>query len=228
VDDIISLDDDRLLRVIDTAGLRRQVKLEDPIEYFGWLRSRKILTRADAAVLVTDVAAGITSFEQRIAQEIVESGKACVVAFNKWDLMEGDDEAREQFEKDAARKLRFLSWASELRVSAKTGRGVHRVRPALVDAIDSHRMRIATSQLNRVIADAQDAAPHPRSGGRARRVRYAAQVGTSPPTFALFASGSLEDSYVRYLERVLRESAGLHGTPVRLVVRTKTKSKVKG
>ncbi|MEA2476434.1 MAG: GTPase, partial [Actinomycetota bacterium] len=178
VDDVISLDDGRLLRVIDTAGLRRQVKLEDPIEYFGWLRSRKILTRADAAVLVTDVTAGITSFEQRIAQEIVESGKACVIAFNKWDLIEGDDEGRERFEKDAARKLRFLSWASELRVSAKTGRGVHRLRPALVAAIDSHRSRIATSQLNRVIADAQDAAPHPRSGGRARRVRYAAQVGT--------------------------------------------------
>ncbi|MDQ3877865.1 MAG: ribosome biogenesis GTPase Der [Actinomycetota bacterium] len=227
VDDRLLLEDGRAVRVIDTAGLRRQVKIDDPIEYFGWLRSRRILARADAAVLVTDVDSGITSFEQRIAQEIVEAGKACVVAHNKWDLLEGDEERRERFEADAQHKLRFLSWATVVRISAKTGRGVHRLLPAVVDAVDAHRTRVATSQLNRVIVDAQDATPHPRSGGRARRVRYAAQVGTSPPTFALFASGPLEDSYLRYLERTLRASANLAGTPVRLLVRTKTKSEVK-
>ncbi|MFN2594161.1 MAG: ribosome biogenesis GTPase Der [Actinomycetota bacterium] len=228
VDDILSLQDGRLLRVIDTAGLRREVKIDDPIEYFGWLRSRKILTRADAAVLVTDVATGITSFEQRIAQEIVDAGKACVIAYNKWDLLDKDEETRERFEREAATKLRFMGWATTLRISALTGRGVHRLLPAVTDAIDAHRTRIATSQLNRVIADAQDTTPHPRSGGRARRVRYAAQVATGPPPFALFASGSLSDSYVRYLEHALRNSAPLEGTPIRVLVRTKTKSKVKG
>ncbi len=225
VDEVIALGE-RSFRVIDTAGLRREVKIDDPIEYFGWLRSRRILARADAALLTIDANDGVTSFDQRIAQEIVEAGKACVVAFNKWDLFEGDDERRERFERDALAKLRFMSWATVVRISALTGRGVHRLGPALVAAVEAHRTRITTSHLNRLIADAQDAKPHPRVGGRAVRIRYAAQVATAPPTIALFASAQLEPSYLRYVERGVREAAGLHGTPVRVLARSRPKAKV--
>ena len=226
VDSYLRLDDDRKLRILDTAGMRRQVQIKDPIEYFGWLRSRQTLTRVDLAVLVVDISEGVTGHDQRIAEEIVDTGRACVVVLNKWDLLEGDEVDRARVERDVKDRLRFLPWATVVRTSAKTGRGVDRILPAVENAIASHRLRLPTAEVNRIVRDAQDRRPHPRSRGRAVRILYAVQAATGPPTFVLFASARLEPSYVRYIENQLREVEPFAGSTLQFRVRPKSRGKL--
>ncbi len=226
VDSLVVLDEERAIRIIDTAGMRRQVQIKDPIEYFSFLRSRRTLTRVDGVLLVIDASEGVTSHDQRLAQEIVEAGRACVIVLNKWDLVTDEETDRARFDAAIKRKLRFLPWAPIVRTVAPRGRGVHRLLPSVELAIDSHRRRIPTSVVNRVIADAQEGKPHPRSGGRARRVLYAAQAEVGPPTFVLFTNARLEDSYVRYLEHSIRDVEAFEGTPVSMRIRVKTRREV--
>ena len=209
----------RLLRLVDTAGMRRRVGIEEPLEYFSWLRSSAALKRSDAAVLVVDASQGVTASDQRIAREIADLGRACVIALNKWDLTPGEDLERDRLEAGIAARLRFLSWARDLRTSALTGRGVRGIVPALEQAVGSHRKRLPTSRVNDIIAEAQRRNPHPRTGGRAARVLYAVQAGVAPPEIVLFASGPLEESYLRYLENHLRRAEPFDGSPIRLKVR---------
>ena len=227
VDSVIVVDD-RKLRLVDTAGMRREVQIKDEIEYFGWLRSRRTLSRVDAVVLVVDIAEGVTGSDQRIASDVLESGRACVVVLNKWDLLTGDEVDRARLERDIAERLRFVPWAKVVRTSARTGRGVERVFPAVLEAISSHRRRLPTAEVNRIIRRAQERRPHPRRGGRAVRVLYAVQVHASPPTVALFSSAPLEPSFVRYLEHSLRDVEGFAGSPLRMEVRVKSRREVKG
>ena len=217
---------DRALRIVDTAGMRRQVQIRNEIEYFGLLRSRGTLRRVDAAILVVDIAEGVTGHDQRIADEILESGRACVVVLNKWDLLTGDEADRKRLERDVRERLRFLRWASVVRTSALTGRGVKGVLPAVVEAVESHRRRLPTAEVNRIVQIAQDHRPHPRTGGRARRILYAVQARTGPPTVVLFVTGSLEASYLRYLENRVRLVEAFAGTPIRFEVRLRTRRKV--
>jgi GTPase len=219
VDSWLTLDDGARLRLVDTAGMRREVKVKDPIEYFSLLRSRRTLERVDAAILVVDAAEGVTGPDQRLAQEIVQAGRACVVALNKWDLVTPDPTDRGRLEETIQERLRFLRWATSARVSAKTGRGVDRLVPLARSAIEAHRTRLATAGVNRIIRSAQERRPHPRANGRAVRIMYAVQARSGPPTFLLFARGRLQESYLRYLENRLRAEAELEGTPVRLVPR---------
>jgi GTP-binding protein len=228
VDSFLRLDGNRDLRIVDTAGMRRQVQIKDPIEYFGWLRSRQTLTRVDLALLVVDISEGVTGHDQRIAEEIVDTGRACVVVLNKWDLVAGDEVDRARLERDVKVRLRFLPWASVVRTSAVTGRGIDRILPAVEDAIASHRRRLPTPEVNRIIRDAQDRRPHPRVGGRGVRVLYAVQAAVGPPTFVLFATGRLETSYVRFIENHLREVEPFAGSPLLLRTRTKSRDKVDG
>jgi GTPase len=222
VDSIIELDDGRRVRVIDTAGMRRQVAVKDPLEYFSWLRSRNTLTRADVAVLVVDVAEGVTGLDQRLAEAIVESGRACVIALNKWDLLDDDDD-RAGLERNVTRRLRFLEWATVVRTSALTRRGIERLMPAVIAAAHAHRHRLPTAEVNRILGDAQARRPHPRTAGRSIRVLYGVQARSAPPTFVLFANGRLQRSYVRYLEHALR-GEGFAGSPLRVEVRSRTKA----
>jgi GTP-binding protein len=211
-----------VITIVDTAGMRRQVQLKDPVEYFSWLRSRRTLERVDAAILVVDAAEGVTGHDQRIAEEIVSTGRACVIALNKWDLRKGEEEPdRARWEKRSATQLRFLPWAPQVRVSAKSGRGIDKLLPAVETAIASHRTRLSTGTLNQLIRRAQEERPHPRTGGRATRVLYAVQARVSPPTILLFTSGVMEPSYTRYLERRLRETEPFTGSPIRFEVRLK-------
>ena len=227
IDSYIELHDSRVLRLVDTAGMRRQVQIKDPVEYFSWLRSRGTLERVDAALLVVDADEGVTGHDQRIANEIVDAGRACVVALNKWDLLKGDEEVdRERLERDIATSLRFLPWAVTRRTSAVSRRGVDKLLPAVASAIESHRKRLPTAVVNRVVREAQAARPHPRTGGRSRRVLYAVQARVGPPTILLFTNGRLETSYMRYLENRIREVEPFEGSPVRLEMRLKTRPEV--
>ena len=226
VDSFIAIDSDRALRVVDTAGMRRQVQIRNEIEYFGWLRSRGTLRRVDAAILLVDISEGVTGHDQRIAEEILDAGRACVVVLNKWDLLTGDEADRKRLERDVRDRLRFLRWASVVRTSALTGRGIGAVLPAVAEAVESHRRRLPTAEVNRIVRTAQDHRPHPRTGGRAHRILYAVQARTGPPTVVLFATGSLEASYLRYLENRLRAAEPFPGSPIRLEVRQRARRKL--
>ena len=223
VDSLIAMEDGRVLRVIDTAGMRREVKIDDPIEYFSFLRSRGTLTRADAAILVIDAAEAVTSHDQRLAEAITDAGRACVVALNKWDQVPGQGSDRDRFDEHIRRRLRFLTWAPLVRTSALSGRGVSRLLPAVDRALTSHRHRLPTSLVNRIIRDATEARPHPRSGGRGTRVLYAAQAETAPPTFVLFTTGRIETTYLRYLEHRIRDAEPFEGTPITFKVRLRSR-----
>jgi GTP-binding protein len=227
VDSILDVAPGRRLRIVDTAGMRRQVQIKDPLEYFSYLRASKTLERVDAAILVVDAWDGITGHDQRIADAILESGRACIVVLNKWDLTPSDEIERERFERRARHRLRFLEWAVVVRTSALSGRGVRRVLPAVERAVAAHRRRLPTAAVNRVIAAAQEERPPARARGRPTRILYAVQARARPPSFVLFCTGAPEAPYLRYVERRLREAADFGGTPIRVAVRQKTSPKVK-
>lgn len=226
VDSFIDLPDGRTIRIVDTAGMRREVRIDDPVEYFGFLRSRRTLERVDAAVLVVDVADGVTGHDQRIAEAILEAGRACVVALNKWDLVPRAETDRKRFDRDVQTRLRFLPWATVVRTSALTRRGVDRILPAVSTAVSAHRRRLATSEVNRIVQEAQEHRPHPRTRGRAVKIRYAVQARSAPPHIILFASGPCEVSYLRYLEHRIRDAEAFPGSPIRLEVRLRTRREV--
>jgi GTP-binding protein len=221
VDSILQLGDGRRIRLVDTAGMRRGVQIKDEIEYFSWLRSRGVLRRIDGAILVVDASQGVTGQDQRLAEDIVDAGRACVIVMNKWDLLTRDETERKRFDEAVADRVRFLSWAEILRTSAVTGRGVEKVVRAVGDALEAHRMRLPTPEVNRIVQAAQDHRPHPRTGGRSIRVLYAVQAGVKPPTFVLFSTGRIEPSYTRYLENRIRERHRFRGSPLRFEVRRK-------
>jgi GTP-binding protein len=219
-DSVIALDTERTMRLVDTAGMRKRLKIDDPLEYFSYIRTRGTFRRVDAVALVIDAAAGVTALDQRLAEDISDAGRACVIVLNKWDLI-ADDDARRSIERSVETKLRFLGWAPLIRTSALTGRGIKRILPALEEAIDSHRRRLPTSRVNTLIREAQERRPHPRTGGRSFRIRYAVQADSRPPLFLLFANGRLEVEYLRYVENRLREVEPFTGTPIKVETRVK-------
>lgn len=227
VDSYIETEDGRRLRILDTAGMRRQVSIKDPLEYFSFIRSRRTLQRVDAVLLVVDTSEGATGLDQRIAEEIVESGRACVIVLNKWDIITKDETDRERLERNIEKQLRFLPWARVVRTSALTKRGVDKLLPALLASVDSHRHRLSTSEVNKVVEEAQEMRPAPRSSGRNNRILYALQADVAPPRFIFFSSHRLDDTYVRYLEKRIRAAEPFEGTPFQMEVR-KRRRKVEG
>ena len=213
----------RVLRIVDTAGMRRRVAIGESLEYYSWLRSRQAIQRADAVLLVVDMAEGVTSLDQRIAQDVTESGRACVIALNKWDLTPGEETDRARAERDIAERLRWLEWAKVVRTSALTRRGIDRLLPAVIDALESHRRRLPTAAVNRIVSEAQARRPHPRAGHRAVRVLYAVQASSAPPEFILFSTGQLSPGYLKYLEHRIREAEPFEGTP--LLLRTRIRKR---
>ncbi|MGH2748143.1 MAG: ribosome biogenesis GTPase Der [Actinomycetota bacterium] len=224
VDSFLHLDDTRTLKLVDTAGMRRRVQIKDPIEYFSFLRSRGTLERVDAAALMIDAGDGVTGHDQRIAEEIVKSGRACVVVLNKWDLVTTDETERKRFDHAIDDRLRFLPWATRLRTSALTGRGVDKLIPAIEVAVAAHRTRVPTAVVNRIVAESQERRPPPRSrSGRSTRVLYAVQASVGPPRFVLFSTGPLQDSYLRYIEKEIRAHEPFTGSPVIVRARVRTR-----
>jgi GTPase len=216
----------RSYRLVDTAGMRRSFQQAEGADYFAFVRSLEAVDRADVALLVLEAPLGVAEQDQKVAVRAVEAGCGLVLLANKWDLM--DDEARHQFGVDLERKLYFVDWAPMLRVSARTGRGVEKVW-GLVDRVLAERSRrIPTAALNQWLERATERTPPPPARGRPVKVRYATQARVDPPEVVLFTSGQLSPSYRRYLEKDLRRTFGFEGTPVRLVVRVRTRERAGG
>ncbi|MFL5880768.1 MAG: ribosome biogenesis GTPase Der [Actinomycetota bacterium] len=225
VDSIVERDG-RSYRLVDTAGMRRSFQQAEGADYFAFVRSLEAVDRADVALLVLEAPLGVAEQDQKVAVRAVEAGCGLVLLANKWDLM--DDEARHQFGVDLERKLYFVDWAPMLRVSARTGRGVEKVW-GLVDRVLAERSRrIPTAALNQWLERATERTPPPPVRGRPVKVRYATQARVDPPEVVLFTSGQLSPSYRRYLEKDLRRTFGFEGTPVRLVVRVRTRERAGG
>jgi GTP-binding protein len=201
------------IRLVDTAGMRRKSKIDEGTEYYSLVRALKAVDEADVALLVIDATEGVTGQDQRLAERVDASGCPIVVMLNKWDLLPTDD--RPELRWQVGEKLRFIGEAPVLPVSALSGKGVHKLFPALETSVAAYRRRIPTSDVNATIHAAQQAQPAPHGA----RVLYATQGATDPPTFTLFANRELPRTYLRYLERKLREAFDLGATPLKLRVR---------
>jgi GTP-binding protein len=199
---------------IDTAGMRRKSRTERGTEYFSVLRALDALDRADIALLVIDATAGITHQDQRLAERIGASGCPVVVVLNKWELVPTDD--RVGILADVGDRLAFLGEAPVLKISALSGLGVHHILPAVAAAEEAYHSRIPTAELNRALKSIQMA--HPPVGAR---IQYGVQGANDPPTFTLFTNGRLQPTYLRYVERGLRERFELGPTPIKIRVRAK-------
>ncbi len=199
---------------IDTAGMRRKSRTERGTEYFSVLRALDALDRADIALLVIDATAGITHQDQRLAERIGASGCPVVVVLNKWELVATED--RVGILADVGDRLAFLGEAPVLKISALSGLGVHHILPAVAAAEEAYHSRIPTAELNRALKSIQVA--HPPVGAR---IQYGVQGANDPPTFTLFTNGRLQPTYLRYVERGLRERFDLGPTPIKIRVRAK-------
>jgi GTP-binding protein len=204
------------VRFVDTAGMRRKSKVTEGTEYYSLVRALEAVDTADVALLVIDATEGVTGQDQRLAERVDAAGSPIVLLLNKWELI--DAEQRTELRWQVGDKLRFIGEAPVLPISAISGRGVHKLLPALEGSIDAYHRRVPTRKVNEVIQAAQLA--HAAPGGA--RVLYATQGATDPPTFTLFANRELHRTYVRYLERKLREAFDLGQTPVKLRVRRRT------
>jgi len=211
IDTVIDTDNGRI-RFIDTAGMRKRARTEAGLETYAVLRSLDALDRADIAILVIDATQGATGQDQRLAERISASGCPSIIVLNKWELIATDD--RDDILATVGDKLAFLGDAPVLKTTALSGKGVHRILPALNVAATDYVKRVSTGALNRAIRDLQIRQPSPTG-----RIRYAVQGAIEPPTFTLFASGRLPQTYLRYVERSLRERFELGTTPIRIRVR---------
>jgi GTP-binding protein len=207
--------EDGTVKLIDTAGMRRRARSGEGPEYYSLVRALRALDRADVALLVLDASEGVTHQDQRLAERIDASGSPVVILLNKWDLL--DTESRLEVSDAVADRLAFLGYAPVLRVSATTGLGVQRLLPAVQEAMQAYHRRIPTGRLNDGLRSAQSA--HPAPGGA--RILYGVQGAVDPPTITLFASRRLPATYLRYLERSLRERFDLGPTPIELRVRVR-------
>lgn len=208
-------------RIVDTAGLRRRVGTASGTEYYASLRTHAALEAAEVAVVLIDTAEPMTEQDQRVISMVIESGRALVIAMNKADLVDADRRAESERELD--RDLARVPWAKRINVSATTGRGIHRLGPAMERALASWDKRISTGRLNTWLRELIAATPPPVRGGRQPRVLFATQAAIRPPTFVLFTTGFLEAGYRRFIERRLREDFDFTGSPVRINVRVRDK-----
>lgn len=211
----------RTYRFIDTAGLRKKKSKVDTTEFYSTVRTRRTLERAAVALLLLDAAEPIGEQEQKLAREIIDSGRAVVLVQNKWDLV--DEDRRLRIAKERDRLLQFLDFAPMRRISALSGRGVGKLFGDIDQVLAAWQRRVPTGQLNQWLADAVAATPPPLGQNhRPVRIRYATQVDTAPPRFKLFTNQRLEPGYLRYLERRLRERFDFTGSPIRLEVSIRT------
>jgi GTP-binding protein len=215
VDTLVDTEDGPII-FVDTAGMRRRSRIDDSAEYYSLVRALRAVDESDIALLVIDAGEGVTSQDQRLAERIDAAGCPIVVLLNKWESL--DEDRRDQTLVELARKLYFIGDAPVLKISAKTGKGVHKLRPVLQDSIEQYHRRVPTRDVNRVLAEAQQKQP---AGGGAK-VLYALQGAADPPTFTLFVNRELPQHYLRYLERSLREAFKFGSTPLKLRVRQRS------
>jgi GTP-binding protein len=213
----------RRYRLIDTAGMRRSFQQAEGADYYAFVRGLEAVDRADVALLVLEAPSGVTEQDQKLAVRAAEAGCGLVLVANKWDLME--EQPRRRFELDLQRRLHFVDWAPLLRTSARTGRGVDKVWTTVDVVLAERRRRVATATLNQWLTQATGRTPPPPARGRPVRVRYVTQARVAPPEFVFFSTGALTPAYRRYLEADLRRSFGFGGTPLRILVRARSRER---
>ena len=224
VDSLIEMDG-KVWRFVDTAGLRRKVAQASGHEFYASVRTHGAIDAAEVVIVLIDGSVPLTEQDLRVLSMVIEAGRALVLAFNKWDLV--DEDRRYQLDNEIARQLAQVAWAQRVNISAKTGRAVQKLVPALESALASWDARIGTGRLNTWIKEVVAATPPPVRGGKQPRILFATQATARPPTFVLFTSGFLEAGYRRFLERRLREEFGFEGSPIRINVRVREKRKTK-
>ncbi|MEV3919357.1 ribosome biogenesis GTPase Der [Actinomadura coerulea] len=220
VDELIELGG-KTWRFIDTAGIRRRHRENQGADFYATLRTRSALERAEVAVVLVDADQPLAEQDLRIISMVIESGRSLVIAYNKWDLL--DEERRHYLEREIDRQLHNARWAPRANISAKTGRHMEKLVPAIETALEGWGTRVPTSKLNQFFADLVNSHPHPVRGGKQPRVLFATQAGVRPPRFVLFTSGFLEEGYRRFIERRLREEFGFDGTPLDITMKIREK-----
>ncbi len=215
IDTLVETEDGPMV-FVDTAGMRRKGKIDDSAEYYSLVRALRAIDDADVAMLVIDATEGVTSQDQRLAERIDASGCPILLVLNKWELVATDDRPDVLVELD--RRLAFVGDAPVLKISALSGKNVHKLRPHLQEAIAQYHTRVPTKDINRIVAAAQQRQPAPKGA----KILYAVQGATDPPTFTLFVNKELPSSYLRFIERTIREEFGLGSTAVKIRVRKRS------
>lgn len=213
----------RVWTFVDTAGIRRRMNLAQGADFYASLRTSAALEKAEVAVVLIDVTEPISEQDVRIIELVLESGRALVLAFNKWDLL--DDERRRYLEREIEQDLGHVAWAPRVNISAKTGRHLEKLVPALELALRSWDTRIPTGKFNALLAELTSEHPHPVRGGKQPRILFGTQASTRPPTFVLFTTGFLDPQYRRFITRRLREVYGFEGSPINVNMRVRERRK---
>ncbi|WP_419183537.1 ribosome biogenesis GTPase Der [Serinibacter arcticus] len=209
--------------LVDTAGIRRRVHQTQGADFYASLRTQAAIEKAEVAVVIIDASQTITEQDIRVIQEVIDAGRALVVAYNKWDLM--DEDRRPYLEREIEQGLVQIPWAPRVNISAKTRWHVDRIGKHLDTALDGWETRVPTGRLNAFLGELSAATPHPVRSGKQPRILFGTQADTRPPRFVLFATGFLEAGYRRFIERRLREEFGFVGTPIEISVRVREKRK---
>jgi GTP-binding protein len=219
----------RVWTFVDTAGIRRRMNLAQGADFYASLRTSAALEKAEVAVVLIDVTEPISEQDVRIIELVLESGRALVLAFNKWDLLDSEDgverERRRYLEREIEQDLAHVSWAPRVNISAKTGRHLEKLVPALELALDSWDTRIPTGKFNALLAELTAEHPHPVRGGKQPRILFGTQASSRPPTFVLFTTGFLDPQYRRFITRRLRELYGFEGSPINVNMRVRERRK---
>jgi len=222
VDELIELRGKQWM-FVDTAGIRRRVHQTKGADFYASLRTQAAIEKAEVAVVLIDASVPLTEQDVRVISQAIDAGRAVVLAYNKWDLM--DEDRRPFLEREIEKDLVQIQWAPRVNLSAKTGWHAERLVPALETALASWDKRIPTGRLNAFLGELVSAHPHPLRGGKQPRILFATQVSARPPRFVIFATGFLEAGYRRYIERRLRETFGFEGSPIEISVRVREKRK---
>lgn len=214
--------DGKTYRFIDTAGLRKQPKVKEDVEYYSFVRAMRALDRADMALIAISASEGPSAQDQKIANFAEERGCASIIALNKWDLIESREKA-EKVESFLDIKMRFLDYAPKLKVSAKTGKGMAKLYEAIDEVMAEYDKRVSTASINGLVLKIKAEGFQPAKGGRTLKISYASQVGTRPPSFVFFVNHPqlVTPSYGRYIENQLREAYGFIGCPLDVHFRSK-------
>lgn len=226
VDEVVELGG-KLWTLVDTAGIRRRVHLSQGADFYASLRTSTALEKSEVAVVVVDVSQPISVQDLNIIDLVLESGRALVLAFNKWDRLNDDDmenqDRRRYLEREIEQDLAHVAWAPRVNISARTGRHLDKLVPALEQALESWDTRIPTGKFNAFLSELVAEHPHPLRGGKQPRILFGTQAATRPPTFVLFTTGFLDPGYRRFIQRRLREIYGFEGTPIVLNMRIREK-----
>lgn len=219
--DVVFCKEDVSYLLIDTAGMRRKSKVDEPVEKYSVIRSLRAVDRSDVVLFVLDAVEGITEQDKRIAGYAHEEGKGTIIIVNKWDLYEKDNASTLRFTELIREEFIFLQYAPVVFTSALTKQRIHRLPELISFVAEQCSMRVSTSVLNQVITDATSINPPPADKGKRLKIMYTTQVKIKPPTFVFFVNEPeiMHFSYQRYLENKLRESFGFEGTPIHMIVR---------